>query len=59
MNKTKNKNLRITTRVDEEDRNKLEQLIKEGKYKNLSQIIRTALRQLLSTQTGERSFAAK
>jgi len=43
------KNLRITTRLEESDRQKIEQLIKAGKFKNLSQVIRAALEQFLKT----------
>jgi Arc/MetJ-type ribon-helix-helix transcriptional regulator len=43
------KNLRITTRLEETDRAKIEQLLNEGKFKNLSQVIRAALAEFLKT----------
>jgi len=49
MSKT-TKNLRITTRLEEADRQKIEQLIKEDKFKNLSHVIRQALTEFLSKQ---------
>lgn len=41
------KNLRITTRIEEPDRQKIEQLIHEAKFKNISQVIRTAVAKFL------------
>jgi Arc/MetJ-type ribon-helix-helix transcriptional regulator len=43
------KNLRITTRIEESDRQKIEQLIKTGKFKNLSQVFRAGLQEILKT----------
>jgi len=48
-----NKNLRITIRVESSEREKIEQLINEGKFKNLSQVVREALKDFLSKQNGE------
>lgn len=41
------KNLRITVRVEEPDRQKIEALIQAGKFRTLSQVIRTALTKFL------------
>jgi Arc/MetJ-type ribon-helix-helix transcriptional regulator len=43
-----NKNLRITVRVEEPDRRKIETLIQSGKYKNLSEVLREAISKLLN-----------
>ncbi len=43
----KMKNLRITTRLEPDQRTRIEQLIKEGKFKSLSEAIRTAIQQFL------------
>jgi len=42
-----NKNLRITVRFEAPVREQIEQLIKEGKYKNISQLVRTAVNKFL------------
>jgi len=39
---------RIAFRLSKEDRAKIEQLIREGKYRNLSQVIREALKEFLN-----------
>jgi Arc/MetJ-type ribon-helix-helix transcriptional regulator len=44
------KNLRITTRVEKPDRRKIETLIQEGKYRNLSSVMRAALREFLDNR---------
>lgn len=44
----KMKNLRITVRVEPKDRQKIENLVEAGKFKNISQVIRAALRHFLS-----------
>lgn len=41
------KNLRITIRIEESDRNQLENLIAKNQFKNLSHAIRIALKQFL------------
>jgi len=41
------KNLRITVRVEPQDRQKIEALIQAGRFKNLSQVLREALKQFL------------
>jgi len=38
---------RIAFRLSKEDRQKIEQLIREGKFRNISQVIRAALKQFL------------
>jgi Arc/MetJ-type ribon-helix-helix transcriptional regulator len=38
---------RIAFRLPKEQRQKIEQLIREGKYQNISQVIREALKQFL------------
>ncbi|MGF3573705.1 MAG: ribbon-helix-helix domain-containing protein [Candidatus Bathyarchaeia archaeon] len=38
---------RIALRLPSEERQKIEQLIREGKFRNLSQVIRTALSKFL------------
>jgi Arc/MetJ-type ribon-helix-helix transcriptional regulator len=48
-----NKNLRITIRIECSEREKIEQLINKGKFKNLSQVVREALKQFLEKQNGE------
>ena len=40
-------NSRIALRISDKEREKIEQLIRERKFKNLSQVIRTALKDLL------------
>jgi Arc/MetJ-type ribon-helix-helix transcriptional regulator len=45
-----NKNLRITIRVEDSDREQIEALIKAGKFKSLSQVVREALKQFLEKQ---------
>ncbi|MGA2309541.1 MAG: ribbon-helix-helix domain-containing protein [Candidatus Bathyarchaeia archaeon] len=44
------KNLRITVRVEEPDRQKIERLMHDGKFKNMSQVLRRALQEFLKTQ---------
>ncbi|MEM3873873.1 MAG: ribbon-helix-helix domain-containing protein [Candidatus Bathyarchaeia archaeon] len=39
---------RIGFRLPKEDRQKIEQLIREGKFKKISQVIRAALKEFLS-----------
>jgi Arc/MetJ-type ribon-helix-helix transcriptional regulator len=39
---------RIAFRLSKEDRQKIEQLIREGKYRNISQVIRAALTKFLN-----------
>jgi len=43
----KTKNLRITVRIDEKYRKNVENLVESGKFKNISQVIRTALQEFL------------
>ena len=45
--KSQNKNLRVTTRLLEKTRLEMEQLVVQGKFKNLSEVIRKALDELL------------
>ena len=40
-------NSRIALRLSDREREKAEQLIRERKFKNLSQVVRTALKELL------------
>jgi len=40
-------NSRIALRLPDREREKAEQLIRERKFKNLSQVVRTALKELL------------
>ena len=40
-------NSRIAIRITKEQRQKIEQLIHEGRFKNISQVIRVALREFL------------
>jgi len=40
-------NSRIALRLSDREREKAEQLVRERKYKNLSQLLRTALTELL------------
>jgi Arc/MetJ-type ribon-helix-helix transcriptional regulator len=44
------KNLRITVRVEEVDREKIELLKAKSQFKSLSHIMRTALKQFLDMQ---------
>jgi Arc/MetJ-type ribon-helix-helix transcriptional regulator len=39
---------RIAFRLSKEERQRIEQLIKEGKFRNLSQVVRFALEQFLT-----------
>jgi Arc/MetJ-type ribon-helix-helix transcriptional regulator len=39
---------RIAFRLSKEDRQKIEQLIREGKFRNISQVIRAALSKFLT-----------
>ena len=48
--KSQNKNLRVTARLLEKTRNKIEQLIIQGKFKNLSEVIREALDEFLNKE---------
>jgi len=48
MKVLKMKNLRITVRVEEPDRQKAEALIKAGKCKSLSDVLRKALSRFLN-----------
>ena len=41
---------RIAFRISKEDRAKIERLIKEGRFKNLSHVIRTALKEFLENE---------
>lgn len=47
------KNLRITVRLESNDREQIEDLIRSGKVASLSQVIRKALNQYLNNE-GER-----
>ena len=47
------KNMRVTVRIKKNDRTKIENLIKIGQYKNLSQVIRIALLKFLQDSGGE------
>gem|GEM_PF-2784082 len=40
---------RIAFRLSKEDRQKIEQLIQEGKFRNISQVVRAALSKFLTT----------
>jgi len=44
---------RIALRLPSKERQQIEQLIKEGKFRNISQVIRAALKEFLSKE-GER-----
>lgn len=44
---------RIALRISIEDRQKLDQLIQEGKIKSISQAIRVALKEFLERETDE------
>ena len=48
-----NKNLRITVRVEGPDRQKIEQLIESGQYRNLSEVLRDGLTRLLKENARE------
>ncbi|MGB9693746.1 MAG: ribbon-helix-helix domain-containing protein [Fervidobacterium sp.] len=39
---------RIALRISKAEKQKIEQLVREGKYKNLSQVIRAALQKFLN-----------
>jgi Arc/MetJ-type ribon-helix-helix transcriptional regulator len=43
-----NKNLRITIRVEESERQKIERLVETGRFRSLSQVIRVALSKFLN-----------
>jgi Arc/MetJ-type ribon-helix-helix transcriptional regulator len=43
-------NTRIGIRLNQTERQQLEALVKAGKFKTLSEAVRTALKQLLETQ---------
>jgi len=43
---------RIALRLPSEDRQRIEQLIREGKYRSLSQVIRVALQEFLPKEDG-------
>jgi len=45
--KMKNQDKRIALRLPSKERARIQQLINEGKYENLSQVIRVALKDLL------------
>ena len=47
VKRMKTYNSRIALRLSDREREKAEQLIRERKYKNLSQVVRTALTELL------------
>ncbi|MBS7647997.1 MAG: ribbon-helix-helix domain-containing protein [Archaeoglobaceae archaeon] len=47
------RNLRITVRLKEADRRKIEELLKAGRFKNISQVVREAIKEFLSKQLGE------
>jgi len=49
MQKTKYKS-RIALRLPSKERQKIEQLIWEGKFRNISQVIRAALKEFLSKE---------
>jgi Arc/MetJ-type ribon-helix-helix transcriptional regulator len=42
------KNLRITVRFDEKDRATIENLVQQGKFKNISQVIKAAMKEFLA-----------
>lgn len=46
------KNARIALRLTQTERKRLEALIKTGKFKTISEIVREALKQFLDTQVG-------
>jgi len=48
-----NKNLRITVRMEGADRQKIEQLVETGKFKNLSEVVRSALAKFLKEHLQE------
>jgi Arc/MetJ-type ribon-helix-helix transcriptional regulator len=41
-------NLRITVRFNEKERATIEKLVQQGKFKNISQVIKAALKEFLS-----------
>jgi Arc/MetJ-type ribon-helix-helix transcriptional regulator len=45
-------NTRIGIRIKQTEREQLEELVKAGKFKTISELIRTALKQFLETQNG-------
>jgi Arc/MetJ-type ribon-helix-helix transcriptional regulator len=45
----KDKNLRVTVRLQENTRNQIEQLVIQGRFKSLSEVIREALEEFLSS----------
>jgi Arc/MetJ-type ribon-helix-helix transcriptional regulator len=45
-------NTRIGIRVKQTEREQLEALVKAGKFKTISEVVRTALKQFLETQNG-------
>jgi len=47
MKKMRNQDRRIALRLPSEERARIQQLINEGKYENLSQVIRVALKDFL------------
>jgi Arc/MetJ-type ribon-helix-helix transcriptional regulator len=53
MKKFKIKNLRVTVRLEEIDRNEIEKLVTNGKFKNLSHVVRTALTKFLKDAYAE------
>ena len=52
-------NLRVTVRIEKKDRTKIDNLIKLGRYKNLSQVMRTALQKFLQDFGGNHQDASK
>ncbi|MEM2105769.1 MAG: ribbon-helix-helix domain-containing protein [Candidatus Bathyarchaeia archaeon] len=44
-------NTRIGIRINQKEREQLEALIKAGKFKTISDIVRTAIKRLLETET--------
>jgi len=50
VNRDKEHDSRIAIRLPSNERSKVEQLIHEGKFKNISQVIRAALKDFLSKQ---------
>jgi Arc/MetJ-type ribon-helix-helix transcriptional regulator len=50
MKVVKMKNLRITVRFEAPTRTQIEQLIKQGKFKNISQLVRIAVTEFLENE---------
>lgn len=52
-------NLRVTVRVEDSDRQQIEKLVKEGRFKNISEVIRAALKEFLKDTRGHTTTATR